>query len=97
MKATSGKTPTSIYVEWKPSNGGEGITAYIVEYCEASVSDFEHNQEVDGNTFSVTLQGLNRATKYKVRVKAENVKGENACSDEVEVSTEAKGELIDRS
>ena len=95
MKATPGNTPTTIYVEWKPSNGGEGITAYIVEYCEASVSDFQHNQEVDGNTFSVTLQGLNRATKYKVRVEAENAKGD-ACSDEVQVSTEAKGELIDR-
>lgn len=89
------ESATSILVEWEKSSGDEGITAHIVEYCKASdFPNFDEREEFSGDACSALLDGLDRTTKYKVRVKVENAQGDGPYSDVVEVSTGAKGEFI---
>lgn len=62
-----------------------------MEYCKASdFPNFGEIEQFSGDACSALLDGLDRTTEYKVRVKAEN----GPYSDVVEVSTGAKGEFI---
>jgi len=66
-----------------------------VEYCKASdFPNFGEIEQFSGDACSALLDGLDRTTKYKVRVKAENAQGDGPYSDVLEVSTGAKGEFI---
>ncbi|XP_037720926.1 twitchin isoform X30 [Drosophila subpulchrella] len=63
------------------SDGGDPITAYIVEYKEKFSNDWVAGKEVDGDARTATVDGLKEGQQYEFRVRAVNKAGPGEPSD----------------
>ena len=61
-----------------PANGGSAITAYAVEYKEASAADSAYTAVTrsDADALTETISSLSNDTEYTVRVRAANASGD---------------------
>ena len=61
-----------------PANGGSDITAYAVEYKEASAAaaDYTAVSRSDADALTETISSLSNDTEYTVRVRAANASGD---------------------
>ena len=67
----------SITLSWKPSSndGGSQITAYAVEVCLASDTNYVASGTVNGDVSQYEMTGLIDGSDYFVRVRAQNMAG----------------------
>ncbi|EDW50927.1 GM26811 [Drosophila sechellia] len=63
------------------TDGGDPITAYIVEYKEKFSNDWVAGKEVDGDARTATVDGLKEGQQYEFRVRAVNRAGPGEPSD----------------
>jgi len=63
------------------TDGGDPITAYIVEYKEKFSNDWVSGKEVDGDARTATVDGLKEGQQYEFRVRAVNRAGPGEPSD----------------
>ena len=85
---------TSLTVIWTaPSDNGSAIVDYDVGYRIADSGAAWTDHPFAGTATTTTVDGLERATAYEVRVRAENANGESGYSDPGEGSTPAYGSV----
>ena len=76
-------------VEWTaPSDNGDDITGYEVEYREGNSGDWSEHEFLGTGT-SPTIEGLTNGRSYQVRVRAINSVGSGQWSDSVTGTPEA--------
>uniref|UniRef100_A0A1A9V0P1 Twitchin n=1 Tax=Glossina austeni TaxID=7395 RepID=A0A1A9V0P1_GLOAU len=63
------------------NDGGDAITAYIIEYKEKFASDWKTGKEVSGDSRSTTVENLKKGQQYEFRIRAANRAGPGEPSD----------------
>lgn len=84
--ATSLVTHESFTLSWRPSNSLNGIEGYYVFLRAQGESDFRMVAQLNGGTFSYSVQGLDMGVTYEMMVRAED--GAGHLSEESEIHTE---------
>ena len=73
----SGLTETSASLTWVRPQADEIVTGYAYQFKKASDAEWSAETTVNGNTVSVTIDGLQAWTAYQFRVKALYANGES--------------------